>query len=451
MKNFIIVNPLEKSSQFKIYLVCQIPGSLCLENGEFILDTYSLKKTYPILLYTSVFFVYYALSLFLSIPEHRGPIGPYFSDMPSHIEVAIALQNHPATIMSDFEPLLHIVVIIFNFIIQGIAGHRSMLNYVNAMALTMALAKVAEFLITQKIVEWRTDLSPSETLFLTCLINISTGIFLPFITAYNYVIYGSPNILHNPTTILLLPVAVTFFYFYVTYYLIPHGNASYRKSVLLGILLLVATLIKPSFTNIMLVVMAIYYLTHPKRFSSRFLGYDLIIYLPSCVLLLLQLISMSVFYTHSANMILFTPFKVQKYFSEHTLIPLFQVLVFPLLIAVLYSFRASNRPREYILYTWVFIIIAYPLYILLSFDGPGWADGNLRWSCCIGLSLLYLFAIIDYANFLKNIDTLQFRIPFFNKPGVKKTLTNTASVCLYLSFLSGSYQLITVFMGGSSW
>ncbi len=416
------------------------------------METYNISRLFQLLLYTSVFFFFYIF--FLNQANGQPSIlGTFSSDLEAHINLAKEMNSKSLKFsLRNFEPLFHLIVIFFAQIFKLISHRSSAANFANASALTLSLAKLALFIIVKKIIDENVTLNEGSKLFFTLVITFCSGLFLPFITPNIYLPGGSPNIFHNPTIILLTPLAFSFFYIYLKNYIINPINFDLlkKKNVFLSILLVLATLAKPSFTNIILVTIAISYLINPRKFTLKIFQCDLIIYLPSLILLVIQLFLISRYATFEGKLVI-APFKILKTYTTngHYLVPLFQSLEFPLLITCLYFLEVKNHFDRYISYSWLFAIIAHILFIFFSFNGPAWSSGDLGWSRNLSLTFIYTFTIIEYAKILLNIDKIHFKLAFLNKPNVKKYLINITSINLSLIFLSGLYLFIKIFLGGS--
>ncbi len=161
----------------------------------------------------------------------------------------------------------------------------------------------------------------------------------------------TPNMLVDPTNILLAPFALWFFYRYIKFY-VKSTPSNYKSSLWLSLLLIFATLVKPAFTNIILVMIGIYYLFHLRRFASSKFLHDLVIYLPSCLVLIWQLVLIT--NSDAGGGIEFAPYKVIRLFTSHPFIALFQAIAFPLLVTFLCVLNAKNAPRQHLNFAWMF-------------------------------------------------------------------------------------------------
>ena len=272
----------------------------------------------------------------------------------------------------DYEPVLHMLTALFAILIHMISQNTEQMDLVNAMALILSLAKLSEFIIIKKILDSSVKLNEAESLFITVIINFCTVLYLPIINLNIYFPMLSPNILHNPTMILLTPLAIIFFYWYLKLY-INSDAVTYKNTLLFSLLLIMATLVKPAFTNVMLIVIALYYLLHLNRFISKYFWHDLLIFVPSAILILYQiyLISKSNFGT-----LTFAPYKVIGYFTQHPVLTLLQAIEFPLLITFISYMKGTNNYSNYLSFSWVFTFIAYLIWSLFYLTGPTWTHAN---------------------------------------------------------------------------
>lgn len=422
----------------------------------------NLSKLYKLLIYVAIFCIYYILFLNQALMR-RGPLGNFFADTSSHIisgnTTGISSnyylhENWLRLLTLDYEPFLHMITALFAMLIHVISQNNEQTDLVNAMALILSLAKLSEFIIIKKILDSSIKLNEAESLFITAIINFCTVLYLPIINLNVYFPMLSPNILHNPTMILLTPIAIIFFYWYLKLY-IKSDAVTYKHTFLFSLLLIMATLVKPAFTNVMLIVMALYYLFHLKRFISKYFWHDLLIFFPSAILILYQihLISKANFGT-----LTFAPYKVIGYYTEHPVITLLQAIEFPLLITLASSMISINNDSNYLRFSWLYAFIAYLIWSLFYLTGPTWAHANLAWPYSLLLTFLYTFSIITYVMILIDGDVCENGfankivtklIKQKNKAKIYNFIVNLGAINLGFIFLSGLNQFIKVYLGGS--
>ncbi len=401
-----------------------------------------MQNMYKMLLYTALFSIYYIFFLNQGLSS-QGILGHFPSDLETHIGLSKIIQKMGISFSKDdFDPLFHLLVFICARGIKAL-GQGENESFILSAALVLSSAKLIQFLIIKFIVNKTTDLSEGKQLFFTIVINFCAALFLPL--ANTYLPFGAPNIFHNPTFILLSPFAIIFFYFYFSSYL-DESPKNFRLSLLLAALLILCTLSKPSFTNVILLVIAGLYIFKPRRFLSKYFLHDLIIFLPSGILLIIQIYLMSK--NPNVGGLAFAPFEVMNYSSRHHFLSLFKAFEFPLLITVLCSFQEKKYSRNNLLFAWIFTLIAYLIFILFTTKySPSHA--NLIWSCNLGLTLLYMYVIIDFANFLiRTEEKIFYRWGFFKFNLEKKYIVNICAINLSLIFLSGLNRFIAAFLGG---
>jgi len=401
----------------------------------------NFSELYKPLIYLSIFCIYYILFLNQALMR-PGPLGDFSSDISSHIVRdninAISAnyylyENWLKLLTLDYEPMLHMLTALVAILIHVVSQNAERMDLANAMALILSLAKLSEFIIIKKILDSTVKLNEVQSVFVTVIINFSTVLYLPFINLNIYFPMLSPNVLHNPTAIVLTPLAIVFFYWYIKLY-INSDAATYKHTIMFSSLLIISTLVKPAFTNVMLIVIALYYLFHLKRFISRYLWHDFLIFAPSAMIILYQihLISKSNF-----GSLAFAPYKVISYYTEHPIIALVQAIEFPLLITCISSIKSINKSDNYLYFSWLFAFIAYLMWSLFYLTGPTWFHGNLAWPYSLSLTFLYIFSIITYVKILVGNDRSY------------SFVVNLGAVNLSFIFLSGLNQFIKVYLGGS--
>lgn len=422
----------------------------------------NLSKLYKPLIYVFIFCIYYVLFLNQALMR-PGPLGNFSSDISSHIVRdninAISAnyylhENWLKLLTLDYEPFLHMMTALAAILIHMVSQNTERMDLANAIALILSLAKLSEFIIIKKILDSTVKLNEAESIFITVIINFCSVLYLPFINLNIYFPMLSPNVLHNPTTILLTPLAIMFFYWYIKIY-INSDTATYKRTILFSVLLIITTLVKPAFTNVMLIVIAIYYLFHLKRFISKYLCHDLLIFIPSAILILYQIYIIS---KSNFGNLAFAPYKVIGYYTQHPIITLLQAIEFPLLITCISSITNISKLNNYLYFSWLFAFIAYLIWSLFYLTGPTWTHGNLAWSYSLSLTLLYIFSIITYVRVLVNNDVCENGfvvkiatklLKYKNKDQIYNFIVNLGAVNLGFIFLSGLNQFIKVYLGGS--
>lgn len=418
-----------------------------------------LYRIYKLLIYVSIFSLYYILFFNQSLLR-GGPLGNFAADTYNHIfgtadginvapvnSIHYLHQNWLDLFTKDYEPLLHILTALIAVLIHLISGNSEQMDLANSMAFILSTAKLAEFILVKKIIESHVDLKEMQVLLFTIIVNFSTVLYLPIINLNVYIPMMTPNLLHNPTMIVLTPLAIAFFYEYIKHR-IKSDTVTIKQTALFSLLLVVTTLIKPAFTNVMLLVLGFYYLSHPKRFITKQLWHDCLIFLPSILIMIYQL-----YLIKEANYgtLAFSPFKVLSVYTQHPILTLLQAIEFPLLVTCVYFIKHKNDFSTYLGMTWLFVAVAYVIWAFFYLTGPRWAHGNLAWSYSLSLTFLYVFGIIAYIRIITQ--TAHRSIVQLIQPTILDraypVLVNVCTLNLGFIFLSGMNQFIKVYLGGS--
>ena len=409
-----------------------------MENNQF----YKLYKPF---IYVALFCLFYIL--FLNQAFHtQGPLGNFPSETFSHMIFSQSFMHNGwlQVLSNDFEPLLHIITAILAIIIHFFSNNTEIVDLANSAVLILSLAKLTQFYIIKKIVDANLKLNQIESMLVTIIIAFSTALYLPVFNLNLYMPMSTPNIWVDPTNILLGPFAIVFFYQYINQYIISKKLLAFKKSFILCICLIIATLIKPAFTNIMLVIIGLYYLLHLRRFLSNYLWHDLIIFVPSCIILIIQIKIMSV--SPAAGTLIYAPYKVINLFTLHPYVSLFQAIEFPFLVTLISLFRKQKSERRYLYFSWIFCFISYFIYALFSFSGPSWGSANLAWSHQISLTLLYIFSIVEAIKFFTTKS--QFPLEITRSVKINNFILTLCAANLGFIFLSGINLFVKIYLGG---
>jgi len=383
----------------------------------------------------AVFCTYYILFLNQGLGR-QGPLGPFPSETVNHMRFSIPFLEGQwrEQLQTNFEPLLHAlqagVASLFGLVSRS---DEMMTRLGHAAATVLSLAKVAQFVLVRRIIEHAASLPISTVLFLSLAASVCTVVYLPPVTLDIYMPMGTPNVLVDPTNILLGPLALAFFYLYLRWY-VDSDAWSPRRTACLAVLLFAGTLAKPAFTNVMLVVVGLVYVTRVRRFASSRVLHDLVIFAPSGALLIWQLYLIGS--STAGGGLEIDPYKVIRHFSTHPSIALFQAMAFPALVALLSLTQPRRRHASLLPLAWAFATVAYLIFAIFALDGPSWRAANLAWSYQIGLLLLYVFSIVEYGRFLGSNER------------ANRVLAGLCAASFGLVVLSGLHQFVTVFLGG---
>ena len=241
----------------------------------------------------------------------------------------------------------------------------------------------------------------------TWLLSISSAIFVPWFNEKPYVGQGSPNPWHNPTTIMVRPIALLIFIL-VMGECVRVQRGGFRKGQGLRIWLFV------------------------YRFRNFPLGMQLLLCcLPSVALMGLQFISAFYGSTNEDSAgVVFAPFKVAGIYTRNIAFSTFLVLAFPLLVGLCSIVRRTFDWTD--AFAWIMLLVGMAEKFLLAEGGSRMAHGNFNWGYILAVYLLWFVSIRDYSAW---------SCSFPEDGGAKKALS-------ILFFILGGLVLIAHFISG---
>jgi hypothetical protein len=212
--------------------------------------------------------------------------------------------------------------------------------------------------------------------------------------------YISIHTYHNPTILLLNPLALVVFLFAVRIF--DSHRASLKTVFVCGIVAALTIMAKPSYAICLLPALAI--LTAFSLLRKRAIDWGLLvgIALPTMIVLVWQYLYVDVY---GRGGFTFAPFQVMRAYSPDGLLPKFLLsLLFPL--CVLVSYFKQARTNLTIQLAWLaFALGAFYSYFMA--ETILWQDANFLWSGQI--SLLILFIISTHFWLAQNVTLLSAR------------------------------------------
>ncbi len=224
---------------------------------------------------------------------------------------------------------------------------------------------------------------------------LAGSIWLPFIHRRMFLLQGSPNVWHNPTVILLKPLALIAF-------LLWAGRSWLRPSnpvgadALASATLLLATLVKPNFTLSFLPA-AFLWLLLRGGWAWRPLGRGLAIAAPSIACLAWQ--HMIMFAGHHSNAITISFLTVWKTHSPYPLVALLQGSAFPLALLAFRFRRACRSP--WLSLAWLNWVVAVLQAAIFAEAGRRMPHANFFWGYMVALTLLFLFSTVELLHWAR--------------------------------------------------
>ena len=379
----------------------------------------------------SIFFtIVFSIAFFLVfnfVFSVRGD-GIYETDIPSHID-SVKYYYEKGESRVPHKGFIY-AVLLFKLLFR--------LNFEYATILLLSISILLIAFTINQILSWflKEFYTTPFILFVTGCLMLFSAIFVPFFN-YIYLGQGSPNVWHNPTLFLVKPFAFISFFLFVYFLETKETQKSNSFILLLALLLLISVLMKPNFVIAFIPSVAIYILIkHAKKIKLYWKS--TLIFLPSVILLLMQFTDYSKLELRTS----FGFFVVWMYYSPNVPFSLLLALAFPL--SVLFFRFKSFLNNNYLILSWIFIIISILQFGLLveihKASGGINYDGNWGWGYLIALHNLFIYNSIEFFRWLKlvNMESKFERI--------KVTFT---SILFSLHLSSGIYYFVKIITGGS--
>lgn len=195
---------------------------------------------------------------------------------------------------------------------------------------------------------------------------------------------------HNPTILLLRPVAIASFICAVRIF--SSANNTWKFTLLAAFLMILSALIKPNFAICILPALALAVgirLIWRKPIDWRLLLFGF--FLPGVFILLAQLIITYSLSGETGDKILFSFLVVMKGYSDYLLPKLFLSILFPLSVLV-FNLRKVSRDNTLLL-AWLGFLISLVQTYFLAEGGDRLSDGNFLWGSQIMLFILFAASV----------------------------------------------------------
>lgn len=310
-------------------------------------------------------------------------------------------------------------------------------------ALVTAFCKAAEIWLIHRLfaIYLSERLSSNALTLLAFVVSTVSALCLPFYNPTVYYGVGTPNTWHSCTQLIamvfmLICVPYTA-HCYDLFIRTNQGNRTllpWRKPLLLGALLLISLLAKPTFMQAFLPAACLYFLVqwirHPK--NSRFFLQIVLCVLPSVLFMIVQyMYYFGLIVPQQGSMIL--QFTWEKGFD--LLIRLMLMLAFPLYAAI--TTRRDEGHDTLFWLTLVYAAVSAIEFLILGESGRRAADGNFAWGMMGAMMMVWVVCTIRF---------------FRNGAGVRRT-DGRLSACrvvgyalLLWHFISGVYYIVYLFM-----
>jgi hypothetical protein len=228
-----------------------------------------------------------------------------------------------------------------------------------------------------------------------CILSISLLIITPvnILAIYDQCLYfGYIGITtyHNPTIILLKPIALLHFY-YTSNVFDKTKKHDARTILILTILSVLSALAKPSYGIILLPAIGLFIICRIIR--KHYIDW-LLLFAGVMMPLIITMAWQYVFtYSSGSNShVIFAPFVVMSKFSNYLLPKFILSILFPLVVLCFY-FKEVLKENILILSWMIFSFGVFYTYFFAE-SGPREFDGNFLWSGQIGLFILFVTLIM---------------------------------------------------------
>ncbi len=326
-----------------------------------------------------------AVTIAIMLPVYQFRVlQPVNSDFGTHIEFTSRFLKHETI------PAYTLAHPVYQLLLGGIVWlSRGLLNGHTGTILIMVASQVVTALLVYGLLGKKAG-RRSEI----CRVILSVGVvvaapimaLLPLDNKYYFGYIGLANY-HNPTIILLRPLALILFGMILAD--LQKRKLSTLRIILAAVVVIVSTLLKPNLAITLIPAVFILLLIHwiqkkPFHYTGWMLGY----FLPAGIILAGQYLFTYLQPGAGSGGILFQPLVVESAFSGYLGWKFLLSIFFPLLILIVEFKQIKNSPDLQL--AWLAFIIGAAQLYLLAEDGNRLEHGNFRWSAQITLFLLFV-------------------------------------------------------------
>ncbi len=233
---------------------------------------------------------------------------------------------------------------------------------------------------------------------------LAMPIWLPSFNPNIMIGQGGPNLLHNPTNIMVRLLALPCF-LWCAAIMDGIGKESVSrmracKIIALASLVLLASLSKPSFIQMFfpaMFIMAAVKLVKYRKAAIGAIGIVFVSFVP--VLFLVALQARVSFYGGNGAGITIAFLKVWRYYSPNVFVSIMLAVLFPLIV-LLWSIRVRAVSTSDLL-AWIMYGVAVAENALLCEKGPRWWHGNFGWAVNLAQFFIWFTAIDRFVSLVK--------------------------------------------------
>lgn len=227
------------------------------------------------------------------------------------------------------------------------------------------------------------------------IINMFIGpLFIPCISQNYYLGQFTANPWHNPTILMIKPLAMVTFFLYC--HLVQERSIcddSKKQNILFvvfALCLLFGAWMKPSFYQAFVPALFVFCIIDLIKTKGASLKFDIktgFAVLPVCILAIMQYI---VLFNNDGNGIIWAPGSVWKSFSDNAGLSFLLSMAFPLLVLIVSKGKVLKNVDG--LLSLLFFLTSFGMFACLSFAENG-DNGDFLWA--VYLSVLILFIVFE--------------------------------------------------------
>jgi hypothetical protein len=314
--------------------------------------------------------------------------GTFEGDLRLHLALAAQIERGAAVPVAHRG--FHYAIILISRVLGWSLG--------TSATLLLALATCASFLLTYWLLRELTR-DGVERVWLAALalvMSLVGPLYLPFFNRDLYLGQGTPNIWHNPTWVLMQPLALlTVGLWYRSLgHRQPRAAAAWRRAGA-SIALLASTFVKPSFAVVFLPALAVLAAIRGGSLREKALGFAHLAILAAPTLALLGFEYLRHYAAaDSGTRLIVAPFVVWGAKTPSVAISALLTVAFPLVVSI--GWPETLREDRGLQVIWIVTAIAFLERALLAESGPQMMHGNWAWGYFIALKLLFVFALAAF-------------------------------------------------------
>jgi hypothetical protein len=366
--------------------------------------------------------VFLSLLFYLPISIHASQ---FYSDYGAHIDIALAL---PATVTSVTHVLYHAVFLAIHQLLPSVA-----LPLKAAVAILPFMVPVP--LIAFSVLKKASSGKLPDLLLMALSLGLTIMAPVTIWTSSYMIGYFNPIVYHNPTMIAVRLFTIPLFLLAVRIFQLDSRrdwNHRVYQALLCAVLVLLASLAKPSYTFVLLpgcCLFAFWQVLRHRKVDLPLLALG--ICLPGVLMLgVLYLLAYYSHYDGSSIAIGFLTFMQRHTLSWRLPIQLILSLVFP--IGLYIGYRKEAQQDSYLSLSWIMFGIGASMAYLLYEDGPRVADGNFVWS---GYSAVFVLMFASLLFFCRAYATSNQRSGRSRRQVLGFTFTRREAIVLLLFLL----------------